>query len=575
MIKSTRCIIAAIVAVSFLTISTVEAASRSSANILKYIPADTPYVFAATEPMPKELSDKFEPTIDEILKSYQRIARHAMAERQVKMSSEEGGEEKTERFRIVAEEVLGLMSIDGIRSAGIERDSAFALYGNGLLPVLRFELSDSESFDAAIARIEEKAGESLESGVAGRKEYKYVDLDKVRLIIATLGDQAVITVVPAKFDESQVAVALGIKKPRKNLYRSRKLRVIAKEYGFANYMTGFIDNERIAQTFLGEETGLDKNLFAALEYDAPELTDVCKAEFMQLAGIAPRLVFGYSELNTDFLESAMIIELREDIAQGLATLPALVPGLGVDPGGLFSIGFSFNPLAAREFYEARLDAMEADPFECEKLEDLQNGVAKGREMLNQPVPPVVYSFRGIVANIADITGMDMAGDKMPESVDASVLFAIENAQSLVMMGAMMDPQIAALNLVPDGKPVKLEMAQLASVAEQAFAALSENALSVSVGEGAAAQASGMLYAEGSDPAPLISMSMDSARYYQMMADAMMEANPETEGKEMPMAVRMALRDVIVLSGALYERMSVNVRLTDRGVEIKGRMTLSD
>jgi hypothetical protein len=140
---------------------------------------------------------------------------------------------------------------------------------------------------------------------------------------------------------------------------------------------------------------------------------------------------------------------------------------------------------------------------------------------------------------------------------------------------MMDPQIAALNLVPDGKPVKLEMAQLASVAEQAFAALSENALSVSVGEGAAAQASDMLHAEGSDPAPLISMSMDSARYYQMMADAMMQEKPETEGKEMPMAVRMALRDVIVLSGALYERMSVNVRLTDRGVEIKGRMTLSD
>ncbi len=85
----------------------------------------------------------------------------------------------------------------------------------------------------------------------------------------------------------------------------------------------------------------------------------------------------------------------------------------------------------------------------------------------------------------------------------------------------------------------------------------------------------MLHAEGSDPAPLISMSMDSARYYQMMADAMMQEKPDTEGKEMPMAVRMALRDVIVLSGALYERMSVNVRLTDRGVEINGRMTLSD
>ena len=48
------------------------------------------------------------------------------------------------------------MSLDGIRGAGIERESAFALYGNGILPVLRFELSDADLFDAAIDRIDNK-----------------------------------------------------------------------------------------------------------------------------------------------------------------------------------------------------------------------------------------------------------------------------------------------------------------------------------------------------------------------------------------------------------------------------------
>ena len=166
----------------------------------------------------------------------------------------------------------------------------------------------------------------------------------------------------------------------------------------------------------------------------------------------------------------MIVELRDDIAEGLAMIPAAVPGLGSDPGGFMSFGFGLNPLALREFYEGRLDAMEADPYECEKLAALQAGVAKGREALNQPVPPVVYSFRGLVANIADIQGMDMASKTPPESIDASVLIAMENAESLIMMAAMMDPQIAALNLLPDGKPIRLELAQLAEIADDAFAA---------------------------------------------------------------------------------------------------------
>jgi hypothetical protein len=162
---------------ALLFISGANAASGNSADLLKYIPADTPYVFASTEPLPSELADKLEPVMDEMLQSYQSILRHVLDEQMVKMSAEEGGAEKMEQFRGVAEEFLGLMSLEGIRGAGIERDSAFALYGNGLLPVLRFELSKSELFDAAVERIEKKAGESLVVGEAKGKTYKYVDAE--------------------------------------------------------------------------------------------------------------------------------------------------------------------------------------------------------------------------------------------------------------------------------------------------------------------------------------------------------------------------------------------------------------
>jgi hypothetical protein len=564
-----------VIAVSVISFSTASAASSNSADLLKYIPADTPYVIASTEPLPSALADKLEPTVDEILKAYQRVLRHVMAEQLVKMSTEEGGAGDGEQFRGLMEEVLGLMSIEGIRGAGIERESAFAFYGNGLMPVLRLELSDPALFDTAVSRIEEKAGETLLVGEAKGTHYKYANADKVNLIIATLDDQVVITVVPASFDEGQVALALGVKTPRKNLKKSKTLRAIGKEYGFSEYLTGYVDTQRLAGIFAGNTTDRDDEFFAATGEKLPAVTDVCAAEIMAMAGIAPRIVFGYSDVSPGQVESAMIVELREDIAEGLATIPAAVPGLGTDPGGLMSLGFGLNPMELGNFYEARLDAIEADPYECDKFAELQAGVAKGREALNTPLPPVVYNFRGFVANIADIQGLDFSSSTAPETIDASILVAVENAESLVMMAAMMDPQIAALNLLPDGKPVRLEVAQLAEFAGDAFAALSTNALSISLGEGAETDSANMLVADSTEPAPFMSMNMDAARYYSMVGEAMSQEPASDEEDAMPKAIRDAVRDVMILSGSMYERMSVEVRFTARGVEINSVMKLSD
>ena len=177
--------------------------------------------------------------------------------------------------------------------------------------------------------------------------------------------------------------------------------------------------------------------------------------------------------------------------------------------------------------------------------------------------------------INDIQGMALAQQKPPESMDASFLFAIEDAQALVAMGAMMDPQLAALNLMPDGKPVKLELAQLAEIADEAYAALSDNALVVSVGEGSEARSAELLVADSKDPAPLFSMTMDTARYYGLIGDAMMQSQPEEGEKEMPLAVRTALKDVMTLMGQVYRRMLLDVTLTPNGIEMRSRLLLAD
>jgi hypothetical protein len=564
-----------LIAASALLFAANADAARKAKDLLQYIPADTPYVMAFTKPLPDDVMDKFEPAVDKTLSAYKRIMQYTMSEAMVELAAEEGGAEKAEQLQAMSDEILNLMSVEGLRNAGIGRDALMAIYGDGLLPVFRIALSDGAQFDAAVDRIEAKAPEKMPTASLRGTEYRYFDLDDMRVIIATLKNDAVITIVPASVSEDRLARTLGLSKPRNSLAKTKDLRKISKQYGYTDHFVSFIDVERIAASFTGDPSGLNTEFLQIIEHDPEKFSAQCKSEFSSLAAIAPRIVMGYTGVSSRFLDSGVVVELRDDIAAGLATLPAAVPGLGPDPGGLMAFGFSLDPLALRSFYEQRLDAMEAEPFECDALAELQASTVKGREALAQPLPPVVYSFRGFLANITDVQGMDVATQTPPESIDASLLFAMENAQALVSMGAMMSPEIAALNLIPDGKAKLLDLPQLAEIAEQAFAALSEDALSVSVGADAEANAEAMLSADIAKEKPLMSMSFDAKRYYQFIGETAMADDESDEGEEMPLAMRTAIRDAMVSSGEMYKRMAVNVHLTERGVEIGSRMTLAD
>lgn len=555
--------------------SVADAKARKSKELLQYIPADTPYVMAFTKPLPDDLMDKFEPSIDKMLLAYQRMMRHTLSEQLNELSSQEGGAEKAEHLQGFMDEMLSLMSIKGLREAGIGRDSLFAFYGDGILPVFRVAVTDIEAFDAAIERLESKANEKFLVGELQGKSYRYRDFDKLRLVIASLGKDVVMSLVPVEFGDERFARTLGIDKPRASLARSKEFRNTAKQYGFTDHFLGVIDIERIAATFTGDPTGRNREFLEMLEFDLQTVSAECTAEIASLASVAPRIVMGYTEVNTDFLETGMVVELRDDIASGMASLPAPVPGLGVDMGGLFSFGFSIDLMAARSFYESRLDAIEANPYECEQLTNMNESVVKGREVLAKPLPPVVYSFRGVLANVSGINGLDLASKTPPESIDASILMAIENAQDLVTMAAMMSPEVAALNLLPDGKAKALDLPQLAEIAEQVFAALSEGGLTVALGEGAASEAEAMLNASVSDANPFVSFSMDAKEYYELISQAVMADDGDEEGEPMPEAMRTAVRDVMISSGEMYERMAINVHLTERGIEVSSRLTLAD
>jgi hypothetical protein len=187
------------------------------------------------------------------------------------------------------------------------------------------------------------------------------------------------------------------------------------------------------------------------------------------------------------------------------------------------------------------------------------------------VPPIVYGLRGLNIIVDDAEVLDFTGDTPPEDVDASVLIAVDDAPSLVAMGAMFSPELAALNLQPDGKPVPLDMAQLNMVTDSAYAALSDQALVISVGEDAETRAAAALEADLLEPPLSMGVTMNASVYYALMAESMMDS----DGDELSYEARAALRDSLLQISELFDRMTFDVRFTDKGLEIESNTTLKD
>ena len=405
--------------------------------------------------------------------------------------------------------------------------------------------------------------------------YRFVDLDKLRLVIAILENQVVVTLVPSSFDEQETASAIGLTPPETSIADTGQLAQLAAEYGFTPHYIGFVDVSAITASFIDPQTGVNAALLSMGQADNAELSESCKQEIRSIAETAPRLVMGYTQVNAERLDSAFIVELREDIAAGLAMLPAPVPGLGSDQGGLMSFGLSLDMQGARDFVEKRVAALEAEPLECAQFAGIQQMVAGMREGLNQPVPPIVYDFKGFLAVIDKLEGLDLASQTPPEAVEGRFLLAIDNAQALVALGAMFSPELAQLDLNPDGAPVALDLPQTQGMGIAAFAAMTENAVAIATGEGADAGLQSMLTADTTEPSPFLSFSMDAARYYAFLGEAVAVAEDDESEAATPPELKAAVQEIMTAVASLYDRMTALVFLTSNGIEIRSSVSLKD
>ncbi|MBS0566967.1 MAG: hypothetical protein JSS59_06055 [Proteobacteria bacterium] len=448
---------------------------------LAYAPADTPYAWANLEPQPQSMIDwsqrQLHALMPLVIDMYDDLLKQQKAL----------GARETKILSAVLDELRGRDTLDKLRELGFKPDARVAIYGVGLIPVLRLELGDAAAFRAMIARVEGKVGEKIPTGKTGEQEYWQFGDKDVRVAVAVQGSHLVATLWPADANDTVKQLLLGITRPGKNLLDAGTLQAIAKKYNYSPYGEGYLDFAALVQRLSTTPTDADLEIAKALKLPDGIAKDspVCIEEAKAIAQKFPRIVAGAESYAPPQLRVAMQFETEPALAQALMAALAPAPGTGAAAEGLFDISLATPLLKLKEFWLKQADAVAAKPFACPEFADLNETFARSKEKVGVTIPPPFSDLTGLRVTLDKL---EPRNDSKVPDVAARLLIGTNNPLAAVGMAQMAVPQLKDLTITIDGKPVALPASLLPASAQlpPMWLAMTDKAIALAAGQGSEA-----------------------------------------------------------------------------------------
>ncbi len=507
---------------------------------LAYVPADTPYVFANLKALDDETSKAILAQADMQLQSQVE---------QMKSIAEDLGEKDADSARLLNAFITELdgKTIEAFAgNVGLNVKGRTALYGLGLSPVMRFDVTDPKAFEAFIGRLEAAYGKKLDTAdVDGQAYRKHVTAETgTQVILATVGKQAVITILPAEADKAMLRLALGMDRPAKNLQDDERLEKIAKDKGYQPWAIGQIDLARALPLAASGKDPLFAALFKAhVEQESAKTGEPvanqlnipasCESEAARIASRVPSMSFGYTRLDARHQDLRWDVALADDITKAFAGVKVELPGLGADATAPFDAAIALPMSVIRPMMSAQAQAVAAKPFTCPAFTDLNDSFSRLGDATQQAAMPPIGDLVGL--RIA-LDSYDVSAQDTPPHFTGRVLVGSTNPAALLAMGKMASPVLAQLKLAADGTPVALPQEATAALGQPISLAMSDKALAASVGQGEDAKLGDMLKAKGGDAGVLGRVHLTGDMYLswvktmQQRAEAMLSLRDAIGGE---------------------------------------------
>ncbi|WP_440223666.1 hypothetical protein ACQQ2N_00300 [Dokdonella sp. MW10] len=534
------------------------------ASPLAFVPADTPFVIANIETAP-----------DATVAAWSRQMQAAwpsiigLYEQMLATPTPDDADPRVQTARRVAQalidEVKQRNTPEKWAEVGLGPKSRGALYGVGLVPVMRVELGDPDAFRAMVARVETAGGAKLGTLEVGGQAVWTIDVEKVRGLIAIQDRHLVASLLPVGADDALVRRVLGLDKPEQNLAGTGALAKLEKEEGYKPYGSGWIDLRRVV-ALVDKDPGYQA--FAKLVSEAPApIDDTCRSELDGVVAQMPRLVLGYTRLEPTHMDMTMRLDLAAPIAQSLQTLSVPPPGSAAPAGALYDIAFSLPVLKIKDFLLARIEPVVATPFKCPAFADWNVKAVELKEQLSQFVPPPLSDFTGLRVTLDRFA---WPADGEPD-VAARVLVASSNPAAIVGMAQLAVPALAELKLAADGQPVKLPEGLIPDsmgFAPDVSVAMNDKALAFATAGG---DLPGYLAAPAASDGQLMRTAYTGS-FYTLLGDLMTRFSAMLPEKERANLDQQ--RELYALYAQWFKHFDVHVNATPKGLEIVQKVELA-
>ncbi|NNJ65777.1 MAG: hypothetical protein HKP16_09430, partial [Xanthomonadales bacterium] len=476
----------------------------------------------------------------------------------------------------VLSELDGKLSRAGLESLGLDIGAHNAVYGMGAFPVVRIGLSDPGALRATVQRVFERAGLTVpEQSFQGVPYWRLADEHQdelaVGLYLAILDDHLAAGVLPPSAEQALLPAFLALEKPADSDAGARLL-ALNEAQDYTPYGSGILDLHRLADQFL-QPDALTAEVIAASGNDRlSSLGPACVSEIHAIIDQAPRMTAGTTELSAAAIGYQYRVESPSTLAGRLMDLVADIPAVEAVSSRMIDLAFGMRFGAVRDFVQQTASAIVADPFECEQLKELNDGAADTLARLDQPLPPFLNNFRGIRISLDDIR---VDGATMPADASGHLAVHVEQPEMFVGMAQMFLPDLSNLALTAGDPPVRVPESLMPATGMVAYAAMSKDAIGLSVGAG---EEQGLPAFLDRDPGPegmFLSASYDTAAYLDLTSRytaARQRGQYDEEYEAAADAARAIAEAGRAAFRAAADRSLTTLRFGSDGLVIDGRMT---
>ncbi len=475
---------------------------------LAFVPANTPFLIANLKPLDNDTQNALLKKLnDQLPLQIQKWNQAADTLRN------DGKTDEANLLQALATEFKGKTYQQISATEGFDLHGLSAMYGIGLSPVIRAQLSDTAKFHAFIKRLETAYGRTFQVSKFDGVSYQHTTLGSagVQAVIATEHKQAVIALVPADAGKTLLGEVLGTRRPKKSAQDSGRLKKLADQRDYLPYAIGYLDTTKLPALLT---SGTDPMLAALLQKSGkPAFPASCKADLARMAARVPQLSFGYSALDAKHMSTKFEADLAPDITKALSGVKVALPGMGGDLDAPLDLAIGLPLPKLRAFWDAQAAAVAKKPFSCPRLQSMNAGFVKLRQSLQKTAIPPFGDLRGLRISLQQL-GKNAANGK-PQATGAIVIGS-SNPQGLIAIAQTVMPSLAKAHLTTDGKPVALSGKFVAMTGGPAWIAMNKHAIAIGVGAGENKRLDDLLNAPEGNAGTMFKWHVSGPMYAQLV-----------------------------------------------------------